>query len=118
MVYIIVLRIQFYVQHNKKELTMANSSFVVFSQAADGAVSTTAAAVPAADASTATSMKALSTAELDLSRCFYASAEDVRDSGSISGLGKPPEEGMATHFSILAWRIPWTEEPGGLCKGF
>ena len=24
------------------------------------------------------------------------------------------EEGMATHFSILAWRIPWTEEPGGL----
>ena len=43
-----------------------------------------------------------------------ASAEDVRDSGSISGLGKPPEEGMATQFSILAWRIPWTEEPGGL----
>ena len=24
------------------------------------------------------------------------------------------EEGMATHFSILAWRIPWTEESGGL----
>ena len=24
------------------------------------------------------------------------------------------EEKMATHFSILAWRIPWTEEPGGL----
>ena len=24
------------------------------------------------------------------------------------------EEGMATHSSILAWRIPWTEEPGGL----
>ena len=24
------------------------------------------------------------------------------------------EEGMATHFSILAWRIPWTEKPGGL----
>ena len=24
------------------------------------------------------------------------------------------EEGMATHFSILAWRIPWTEEAGGL----
>ena len=24
------------------------------------------------------------------------------------------EEGMTTHFSILAWRIPWTEEPGGL----
>ena len=26
----------------------------------------------------------------------------------------PLEDGMATHFSILAWRIPWTEEPGGL----
>ena len=25
-----------------------------------------------------------------------------------------PEEGMATHSSILAWRIPWTEEPGSL----
>ena len=25
----------------------------------------------------------------------------------------PLEEGMATHSSILAWRIPWTEEPGG-----
>ena len=26
----------------------------------------------------------------------------------------PQEEGMATHSSILTWRIPWTEEPGGL----
>ena len=26
----------------------------------------------------------------------------------------PLEEGMATHFSILAWKIPWTEEPSGL----
>ena len=26
----------------------------------------------------------------------------------------PLEEGMATHSSVLAWRIPWTEEPGGL----
>ena len=26
----------------------------------------------------------------------------------------PLERGMATHSSILAWRIPWTEEPGGL----
>ena len=26
----------------------------------------------------------------------------------------PPEKGMSTHFSILAWEIPWTEEPGGL----
>ena len=34
----------------------------------------------------------------------------------VQSLGReaPLEEGMATHFSILAWRIPWTEEPGGL----
>ena len=34
----------------------------------------------------------------------------------VSSLGweDPLEEGMATHSSILAWRIPWTEEPGGL----
>ena len=30
------------------------------------------------------------------------------------GREDPLEEGLATHFSILAWRIPWTEEPGGL----
>ena len=30
------------------------------------------------------------------------------------GWEDPWEEGMATHSSILAWRIPWTEEPGGL----
>ena len=30
------------------------------------------------------------------------------------GLENPLEEGMATHSSILSWRIPWTEEPGGL----
>ena len=30
------------------------------------------------------------------------------------GLDDPLEEGLATHSSILAWRIPWTEEPGGL----
>ena len=32
----------------------------------------------------------------------------------ILGWEDPPEEGMATHSSILAWRIPWSEEPGGL----
>ena len=37
-----------------------------------------------------------------------------RDGGSIPGSGRSLEEGMATHSSILAWRIPWTEEPGGL----
>jgi len=30
------------------------------------------------------------------------------------GWEDPLEEGTATHFSILAWRILWTEEPGGL----
>ena len=30
------------------------------------------------------------------------------------GWDEPLEEGMATHSSILAWRIPWTEEPGGI----
>ena len=30
------------------------------------------------------------------------------------GQEDPLEEGMATHSNILAWRIPWTEEPGGL----
>ena len=33
----------------------------------------------------------------------------------VRSLGqKEPEKEMATHSSILAWRIPWTEEPGGL----
>ena len=37
------------------------------------------------------------------------------DTGSsIPGSGRPLEEGMATHSSILAWRTPWTEKPGGL----
>ena len=33
---------------------------------------------------------------------------------SIPGSGRSPEKEMATHSSIFAWRIPWTEEPGGL----
>ena len=41
-----------------------------------------------------------------------ANAGDTGGAGSVSGLGRSPEEGMATHSSILAWRIPWTEEPG------
>ena len=44
-----------------------------------------------------------------------AKSGDVRDVGSIPGSGRSPGvEGMATHSSILAWRILWTEEPGGL----
>ena len=45
---------------------------------------------------------------------LLADAGDVRDIGLIPGLGNPVEEGMATHSSILASRIPWTEEPGEL----
>ena len=36
------------------------------------------------------------------------------DLGSIPGSERPPEKGMATHSSILAWRIPWVKDPGGL----
>ena len=36
------------------------------------------------------------------------------EADSIPGLGRSPGEGMATHSSVLPWRIPWTEEPGGL----
>ena len=36
------------------------------------------------------------------------------DRYSIPGSGRSPDKGMATHSSILTWRIPWTEEPGGL----
>ena len=43
-----------------------------------------------------------------------ASAGDIRDEGLILGREDPLEEGVETHFSILAWRIPWTEEPGEL----
>ena len=42
------------------------------------------------------------------------SACSAGDSGSIPGSGRALEEEMATHSSILAQKIPWTEEPGGL----
>ena len=43
-----------------------------------------------------------------------ASAGDARDMGPSPGQEDPLEEGVATHSNILAWRISWTEEPGGL----
>ena len=43
-----------------------------------------------------------------------ASAGDVRHMGSISELGRSLEEVLGVHSSILAWKIPWTEEPNGL----
>ena len=42
------------------------------------------------------------------------SACNAGELGSIPGSGRSPGRGHATHSSILAWRIPWTEEPGGL----
>ena len=46
-----------------------------------------------------------------------ANAGDIKKKKMhVPSLGRedPLEEGMATHSGILAWRVPWTEEPGGL----
>ena len=43
-----------------------------------------------------------------------ASAGDVRDTVLNPGSERSPEREMTAHSSILAWRIPWTEEPGKL----
>ena len=42
------------------------------------------------------------------------SAHNAGDLGSIPGSGRSPGEGNGNHSSILAWEIPWTEEPGRL----
>ena len=42
------------------------------------------------------------------------SACNAGDPGSVPGSGRSPGEGNGNHSSILAWRIPWREEPGGL----
>ena len=42
-----------------------------------------------------------------------ANTGDVRTGGQSLDWEDPLEEGMATHSIILAWRIPWTEDPGG-----
>ena len=39
-----------------------------------------------------------------------ANAGNVTDSGLMPRSGRSPEEGVPTHFNILAWRIPWTAE--------
>ena len=41
-------------------------------------------------------------------------ARNAGDPGSPHGMGRSPGEGNETHFRTLTWRIPWTEEPGGL----
>ena len=48
------------------------------------------------------------------SSCSEETTYKAKDVGSVPGLGRSPEKEMATHSSILGWKIPWTEEPGGL----
>ena len=43
-----------------------------------------------------------------------ASAGDMRGASSIPGSGRSPGGGHGNSLCIVAWRIPWTEEPGGL----
>ena len=43
-----------------------------------------------------------------------ASVYNAGDPGLIPGSGRSPEKEMAAHSTVLAWRISWTEEPGGL----
>ena len=43
-----------------------------------------------------------------------AKAGDIRNEGSIPGSGRSPGGGPGNPLQYLAWRIPWTEEPGGL----
>ena len=44
----------------------------------------------------------------------HANAEDTEMQVQCLGRDDPLEEGTATHSSVLAWRIPWAGEPGGL----
>ena len=52
--------------------------------------------------------------EVKVSACNVGDLGLIPGSGRSLGREDPLEEGMATHSSILAWRIPWTEETGGL----
>ena len=49
-------------------------------------------------------------------KILLANAGDIKDAGLIPGSGRSPGEEMATYSSIPAWKIPWTEEPGGVAK--
>ena len=44
----------------------------------------------------------------------FENLPSVQESQVSLGQEDPLEKGMATHSSTLAWRIPWTEKPGGL----
>ena len=57
----------------------------------------------------------ISRARLELVARWLSSEETAckaGDLGSVPGSGRSPKEGNATHSSILAWEIPWTDEPG------
>ena len=58
---------------------------------------------------------------MESTKLGFPGGSDGKDSACkqeiwVQTLGQedPLEKGMATHSSILVWRIPWTEEPGGL----
>ena len=59
-------------------------------------------------------MMAILTWDFPCSSVSKESACSAKDPISIPGLGRSPGEEMATHSSILAWKISWTKEPGGL----
>ena len=48
-----------------------------------------------------------------MAKSLLAKAGGIKDAGMIPGLGRSLGTGMTTYSIILAWRIPWTEEPGG-----
>ena len=52
--------------------------------------------------------------EVKVSACNVGDLGLIPGSGRSLGREDPLEKAMATHSSILAWRIPWMEEPGGL----
>ena len=51
---------------------------------------------------------------LNKSTCYLPIQETQETQVQTLGQEDPLEEGMETHYSILAWRIPWTEEPDSL----
>ena len=52
--------------------------------------------------------------EVDMGPWWLSGKESACNTGDLGSIPRSPGEGMATHSSILAWRISWREEPGGL----
>ena len=59
-------------------------------------------------------IRAAQTISLLVAQMVKASIYNTGDPGSIPGREDPLEKEMTTHFSTLAWKIPWMEEPGRL----